>query len=230
MTGNEKKIILILVISGIIAIIGAQIYKTATVFKYEDHLDEVLISVDDNHLTLREFGYYIYITEEFVQKQAVLYDPADPLHWWNTHFSAGPNSQFVSELAMKTAINTYLSHAIYSDGAHMAGITLNSSEEETVRLEANDIYQKMSPAQLKKTGLDESLIYLALYRKTLAAKYAGDLAVSTDFSGFDDNPCKLLSGDGDYFQSVILPQHNVEINEKLMKNIKIGRITVNSSS
>lgn len=179
-------------------------------------------------MTLREFGYYIYITEEFVQKQAVLYDPADPLHWWNTHFSAGLDSQFVSELAMKTAINTYLSHAIYSEGAHMAGITLDSSEEESARLEANDVFQKMNAEQLKKTGLDGSLIYLAIYRQKLATKYAGDLSVSTDFSGFDDDPGKLLSGDGDYFQSVILPQHNVEINEKLIKNIKIGRITVNS--
>ena len=89
MAGNEKKIIIILAISGIIAIIGAQIYKIATAFHYEDHLDEAIISVDGDDLTLREFGYYIYTTEEFVQKQAVLYDSEDPLHWWNTHFSAG---------------------------------------------------------------------------------------------------------------------------------------------
>ncbi len=229
MSGNEKKIIIILIITSIIAIIGAQIYKAATVFKYEGHLDEVIISVDDNSLTLREFGYYIYTTEEFVQKQAVIYDPEDPLHWWNTHFSAGLDSQFVSELAMKTAINTYLSHAIYYAEAQKAGMALSSSEEEAAQSEADEMYQKMSPLQLKKTGLNESLIYFALCRKKLASKYAEDLATNIDFSGYEDDLGSLLSGDGDYFQNVILPQHNVVINEKLMKNIKIGRITVNNT-
>ena len=230
MAGNEKKIIIILAISSIIAIIGAQIYKTSTAFRYEDHLDDVIINVDGEALTLREFGYYIYTTEEFVQKQAVLYDPEDHLHWWNTHFSAGLNSQFVSELAMKTAINTYLSHVIYCSEAQREGIALNSSEEETARIEANEIYKKMSAAKLEKTGLDEALIYEAVCRKELAAKYARNLALTTDFSGYESDPGVLLGGDGDYFQSVILPQHEVVINEKLMKNLKMGRITVNMES
>ena len=228
MAGNEKKIIIILAISGIIAIIGAQIYKIATAFHYEDHLDEAIISVDGDDLTLREFGYYIYTTEEFVQKQAVLYDSEDPLHWWNTHFSAGLDSQFVSELAMKTAVNTCLSHMIYYNEAHTEGITLNSSEEETSRIEASEIYQKMSATNLEITGLDEELINSVIYRRNLAAKYAKKLAQSTDFSGFEAEPGTLLSGDGDYFQSVILPRHKVVINKKLMKKLKIGRITVNN--
>ena len=56
--------------------------------------------------------------------KALLYDPEDPLHWWNTHFSAGLDSQFISELAMKTAINTYLSHIIYNNEAQRAGMAL----------------------------------------------------------------------------------------------------------
>ncbi len=230
MTKNEKKIIIIVAIVSVIAIIGAQIYKTVTAFHYEDHLDEVLISVDGDTLTLREFGYYIYTTEEFVQKQALIYDPEDHLHWWNTHFSAGLDSQFVSELAMKTAINTYLSHEIYYSEAHEEGTELTSSEEEAAKAEAKELYQKMSAIQLERTGLNEALIYSAICRQKLAAKYAGYLALGIDFSGYEDEPSALLSGDGDYFQSVILPQHKVEINEKLMKNLKMGRITVNIDS
>ncbi len=228
MSKNEKKIIIIVAVICIIAIIGAQIDKTARAFHYEDHLDEVIISVDDEALTLREFGYYIYTTEEFVQKQAVLYDPEDHLHWWNTHFSAGLDSQYISELAMKTAINTYLSHAIYSNEAHRERITLSSSEEEAAGTEAKETYQKMSASQLERTGLDEALIYSAICRRGLAAKYARNLALSIDFSGYEDDPSVLLSGDGEYFQSVILPQHKVVINEELMKNLKMGRITVNN--
>lgn len=228
MAGNEKKIIIILAIASIIAIIGAQIYRTAMAFHYKDHLDEVLISVDGDALTLREFGYYIYTTEEFVQKQAVLYDPEDPLHWWNTHFSAGPDSQFVSELAMKTAINTCLSHIIYCREAQLSGIALNSKEEENASTEASEMYKKIGASNREITGLDEALIHSAVYRRVLAAKYAEHLALSTDFSGYEDEPGVLLSGDGDYFQNVILPRHEVVINEKLMKHIKLGRITVNN--
>lgn len=225
---NSIKIIIILTITSIIAIIGAQIYRTSKVFHYEDHLDDVLISVDGTDLSLREFGYYIYITEEFVQKQAVLYDPEDHLHWWNTHFSAGLDSQFVSELAMKTAVNTCLSHVIYFNEANKSGITLTSSEEESAGNEADEMYKKMSAFNRERTGLHENLIYSAIYRRELAAKYAGYLAISIDFSGYKDEPGALLSGDGEYFQSVILPQHKVVINEKLMKNLKMGRITVNN--
>ena len=225
MAGNEKKIIIVLAITSIIAIIGAQIYRTATAFHYEDHLDEVVISVDSNDLTLREFGYYIYTTEEFVQKQALLYDPEDPLHWWNTHFSAGLDSQFVSELAMKTAINTYLSHIIYYNEAQRAGMTLNTSEEETAFKEATELYSKMSDLNRERTGLDEVLIYSVIRRRVLAAKYAGRLALNMDISGFEDDPSVLLGGDGDYFQNVILPQHTVVKNEKLMKHLKMGRVT-----
>ena len=48
------------------------------------------------------------------------------------------------------------------------------------------------------------------------------------YSGFDGEPGALLAGDGDYFQNVILPQHTVVKNEKLIKYLKIGRITVNN--
>ncbi len=228
MAGNEKKIIIVLAITSIIAIIGAQIYRTATAFHYEDYLDEVVISVDGNDLTLREFGYYIYTTEEFVQKQALLYDPEDPLHWWNTHFSAGLDSQFISELAMKTAINTYLSHIIYYNEAQRAGMALNTSQEETAFKEATELYSKMSDFNRERTGLNEVLIYSVIRRRDLGAKYAEYLALNMDFSGFDDEPGTLLAGDGDYFQNVILPQHTVVKNEKLIKHLKIGRITVNN--
>ena len=69
--------------------------------------------IDDTDITLREFGYYIYEVEEFVQRQALLYDPENPKHWWNTHFSAGMDSQFVCDYAKKVAVNICVSDEIY---------------------------------------------------------------------------------------------------------------------
>ena len=113
MKRSVKRAVIGIIIFNCILIVAAICGKILSRFDYEDHLDDVVITVDDTDITLREFGYYIYEIEVFVQKQALLYDPENPKHWWNTHFSAGMDSQFVCDYAKKVAINTCISEEIY---------------------------------------------------------------------------------------------------------------------
>ncbi len=99
-----KKTIIAIILANCFLILAAICGKILSRFDYEDHLDEAVVSVDDASITLREFGYYIYEVEAFVQNQALLYDPENPKLWWNTHFSAGLDSQFVCDYAKKVAI------------------------------------------------------------------------------------------------------------------------------
>ena len=230
MSKSEKKFILILIVVVAAALAGnagTLIYKKVTTFNYKDHLDEVIISVDNSDLTLREFGYYIYMIEDTVQDQAHLYDPKNPLRWWNTHFSAGLDSQYVSEYARKSAVNTCLSHEIYYKEALAEGIDLTPEEKEAAEKAASDLCAGMTEIQLERTGLTEDIIYNLRYKQELAAKYARSLAERVDFSVYEDGPEVELSGNGDFFQDVVLPRHQVSINNDLVDNVNMGRVTVN---
>ena len=227
MSKSEKKFILILIVVVAAALAGTLIYKKVTTFNYKDHLDEVIISVDNSELTLREFGYYIYMVEDMVQDQAKVYDPDNPLHWWNTHFSAGPDSQYVSEYAKKTAVNTYLSHEIYYKEALAEGLELSPEEETAAEKAAADMYDGLTKIQLERTGLTKEIIYDLRNKQELAAKFARGLVEKVDLSGYENGPDVELSGNGEFFQDVILPRHTVVINDELVDNINMGRITVN---
>lgn len=198
-----------------------------SIFHYEKHLDEPLITVDDTEITLREFGYYIYEIEAFVQNQALLYDPENPKHWWNTHFSAGMDSQFVCDLAKKVAINTCILEEIYSKKAASEGITLDILEDKQALDEAIAIYNSMNSEQLKRTGLDETIIIEMRKKHALALKYSDHLANSLSFTGYSEEPEKLLGWDGAYFLGEILPEHKIEMNDKVLDKITLGKITVN---
>ena len=158
MRRSVKRAIIIILIANVILIVAAICGKILCRFIYEDHLDEPLITVDDTEITLREFGYYIYEIEEFVQNQALLYDPENPKHWWNTHFSAGMDSQFVCDYAKKVAVNTCISDEIYYKRALLEAVALSSAEEKQAMVEAKMIFSGMTRDQLARTGLDENIL------------------------------------------------------------------------
>ena len=227
MKRSDKRAIKIILIANVILIVAAICGRILSRFVYEDHLDEPLITVDDTEITLREFGYYIYEVEEYVQNQALLYDPENPKHWWNTHFSAGMDSQFVCDYAKKVAVNTCISDEIYYKRALSEGVVLSSAEEKQAMVEAKMIYSGMTGDQLARTGLDENILTNMRIKQALAKKYSGNLAKTQSFVGYSEEPEKLVNWDGAYYQEKILPEHTVKTNDKVLNRITLGKITVN---
>ena len=183
--------------------------------------------MDDTDITLREFGYYIYQVEEFVQRQALLYDPENPKQWWNTHFSAGMDSQFVCDYAKKVAVNLCISDEIYYKRAVSSGMVLDSNEEQQAADEARKVYRGLTTAVISKIGLNEDAFVNLRVKHALASKYAESLSKSLDFSGYSGETAELLNWDGAYYQDKILPEHVVTTNEELLEKITLGKITVN---
>lgn len=230
MNRTGKRAIITIILINIALVAFAICGKLLSRFDYEDHLDEMVISIDDNAVTLREFGYYIYEIEAFVQNQALLYDPENPKHWWNTHFSAGVDSQFVCDYAKKVAINTCIMDEIYSQEAMAAGIVLSSEEEAKAESEAREMLSGMKKEQLEATGLSGELILKIKKKHTLASKYAQYLVENRDLTGYSSAlqaRQELVNWDGEYYQEEILPNHTVTMNDKVLNKITLGRITVN---
>lgn len=132
MNKSVRKAVVAIIIVNVFLIVIAVCGHILGKFNYSDHLDEEVITVDDKDITLREFGYYIYEVEAFVQNQALLYDPENPGLWWNTHFSAGMDSQFVCDYAKRVAINMCIADEIYYRQALSQGLSLTSNEEAQV--------------------------------------------------------------------------------------------------
>ena len=228
----KKAIIAIITTVSVIIVTGLLItlilfVKKLNRFEYKDHLDETVITVDGENITLREFGYYVYQIEEYTQEQAIVYNPDNPGEWWNTHFSSGADSQFICDYAKDVAINLCIEDEIFYEEALSRGLELNEDGEAKVRVDASDMINKMDSKQMSTTGLDEAIILEMTKKQLLSATYAEFLVNTADFYEYEEDPYNLINWDGDYYQEEILPNHSVQINNELMDKIKFGKITVN---
>jgi hypothetical protein len=227
MRESGKRAVTVIIIANLLLIsigIGGHVLGR---FDYSDHLDEVVITVDETGITLREFGYYIFQVESFVQKQALLYDPENPGHWWNTHFSAGLDSQFVCDLAKKTAINSCVAEEIYYREALNLGLVLSTGEEAQVMDDSKEMINNMELQQIMATGLDEEIIFDMTGKHALASKYAMILMGEIDPAIYPGEAARLVNWDGAFYLEEVLPRHKVKTNDRVLDKITLGKITVN---
>ncbi|MBP5265545.1 MAG: hypothetical protein J6Z06_01835, partial [Lachnospiraceae bacterium] len=180
-----------------------------------------------SEVSLREFGCYIYDVEAYIQEQALIYDAENPTLWWNTHFSAGPDSAFISDYAKRSALDMCACTEIYVAEANQKDIALDASEEAQATSEAEAMYTGMSVEQRKSTGLTLNDVTAVKKKRALAAKYVTYLSANTDFTGYPGTPQQELNWDGSCYKQFIMPLHTVKENEKLLEHITFGTITVN---
>lgn len=224
---NSVCILLLVIGAVLIYCILGSLYMHRNKFVYEENLDETVLTVDDRQVTLREFGYYIYEVEQFVNEQAIAYDASHPLEYWNKHFRVGRIGAFVSVLARDEAYSLCICDMIYEDMAARQGYSLSKEEQDEAAAEADKMYRKMSDWQLSKTGLTREIMEQIKCRKKLIAKFAKDYVRSIDFTGYEGYREELISAGGKYYEKQILPQHKVKYNENIKNGLKFGRITVN---
>ena len=232
MKDELKKNVRILI--GVIVIIlllafSSVLFRQNNKFAYANFLDEQVISFEGESITLREFGYYVYELEDFTQKQALKYHPSDPLDYWNTHFSAGTDSRFVSEMARDTAVNRCLSDLVYAQMAKEAGFTLPGEEKEKIDSEAKQWYDALDAEQKQILGISPETVHRIVSRAHLAKAYAYEYSSVADLTGYSGKVTELLSGGGEYFNDKLLTRYEVKQNRELIDELPFGRITVNRS-
>lgn len=196
-------------------------------FRYEDHLNDIVVSIDEQTITLKEFGYYIYEMEAYFQNQAIVYNPDDPNDYWNTHFSIGVDSAFIYNYAWKYAINNCVCDVIYENMAQKENYVLTTEEQEMARENANEIYGEMSEVQKQNICISLEDIIKVQERKLLVEHFVIDYAKQVDTSNYTGNLIQQLSANGEYFQKYILANHDVVYNDDIESKIRMGKITVN---
>lgn len=227
----------------ILAVILRYIKIKENTFVYKDHLDDIILTVeykaspsgagtlsgDERVITvsLREYGFYIFDVEGFIQRQALIYDEEDPTLYWKTHYSAGGNSNFMNNYASQIAVGTCLQDIVYYQMAMAEGFSLPEEDATELTKSAEITWKGMSGEQREVLGIDYEMVLRAKERRTIAKAYALVYAKTHNVSGFGGAPEEVLSYDGSFFKQIILPDFSVKYNEDVLDKINMGHVTVN---
>lgn len=223
---RKALIILLAIVTIVLTLLGLDEWrKKQNKFVYEEHLDDVVLTVDDRALTLRELSYYVYNVEMTIDKQARIYNPEDPLDYWNTYFNSGVEGGYISEMALDIVLESCVCDLIYEDMARANEYELTDEEKENAGKKAEVLFAKLSEQQTRKTGLTPELIKEAIEREALVVKFASEYFEEIDFTGYSGYREELVSYAGDYYKNEILPQHKVEYEHRIVNELSIGRIT-----
>lgn len=218
--------VIMLILVGLLIVLGLDEWqKKKNKFVYEESLDEVVITVDERQVTLRQLSYYVYYVEREIDKQARIYNREDPLDYWNTYFNSGLKAGYISEMAEDAILGSCVCDMIYEQMAIDSGYELTSEEKEETGQQAERIYATLSQMQKDRTGLTTEIIDQVLQRKALVVKFASEYFESVDFSGYSGYREELVSYAGEYYQKEILPLHDVNYNQNIVAEWKIGRVT-----
>lgn len=217
--------ICVVLIAAILAILI--VFNKSKDFVYNKHLDEAVISIDDENITLKDFSYYIYIVEKQINDMAIKYNPDDPNDFWNTHFKNSLDSVFTRDYAKQLAKDLCEYDYIMEKETAIHNIYVTESEKESIKADAKDTYDDFSQKAKDNTRLSEEDIYNILCRRKLVEKYAVRVAQQVKSDGFAGDSASLLDYDGEYYKEIIKSKYNVTENNKLLDKITMGRVTVN---
>ncbi|MBP9997207.1 MAG: hypothetical protein KBT19_08110 [Lachnospiraceae bacterium] len=196
--------------------------KASKNYTYSEHLDETVMTINGTDITLKEMSYYIARSEEIIQDMAVKYNPADPMDFWKTHFSAGTDSQFTDAYAKSQAEEMCIYCMIMDNEANQNGLALSEDDKQLAADEAEQMFGQLSKGALDNTRLDLETICKLKEKEQVARNYVLLLADTKNISADE------LDYHGDYYLNTIRPAYDVQINGAVWNPVKLGKITVNT--
>ena len=196
--------------------------REKNIFVYEEHLNDIVVTVGNQPVTLREFGYYIFKMEKQVQEQALIYNSKDPMDYWNTHLSASLDSGYIFEYAWDYALADCICDLTFSQRAQEEGYSLSEDGYRQAKTQAKELYKMLSSEQIEKTGLTIDLLIMIEERRLLVQSYTNSFMEENELSGYVDNIMECISGNN----SMVM-ESEVVCNEDMKNNIRMGTITVN---
>lgn len=226
---NQKRynqIAIIIFFICILLLVGYAFYskwqREENIFVYEEHLNDTVVTVNNQAITLREFGYYIVKMEKNVQEKALIYNDKDPMEYWNVHLSAGLDSGYMFEYAWNYALADCVCDLIFAQKAQEEGYSLSENGYKQAKIQAEELYTMLSTEQIEKTGLTIELLTMVEERRLLVQSYTNSFIDENELSIYVDNIMECISGNN----SMVMTSE-VICNEDMKNNIRMGTITVN---
>ena len=191
--------------------LGARHYSTIQPIVYEEHLDDVAVTVDGDELTLRDLSFYVLYEEQTIESEALVYNKSNTRDFWKLH----ANGIFFKFAAKKYVMDMAVHDYLFYREAQNSGMTLSRDEEAALEDSYNDFLDDLF-LQQKDSGIyDEAQIHDTMERIVYAEKYRAYIAdcEGTTYAGY---------GYDGYDYGEYLKDHTVKVNDLIWKRIAIG--------
>ncbi len=207
---------------GILMCVGIIVYALITMgdgrgpLKYNEHLDDVVVTIDGEDVTFRDLAFYILFEERKVEEHAKVYNADYTKDFWNLY----TNETFIQIASKDVVIDMAIHDHLFYQLAKAEGMNTLSAEEETeLSYAINDFWEDLLDVQWEKLPCDEETINEQIRLAAIAEKYQNYLAAQK-------GPSQAAYKYDGYSYGQIRDEHSVKINKKLWDKFVLGDITL----
>jgi hypothetical protein len=214
---DRQKIRLSIVIVALIialAAVASDSSRRRDYLVYADSLDQEVVRVDDQPLTLRDMAFYVAYEEQLVEQEAKIYDLDDPSIYWKKRLGG----QFIRVAAKQTAVDMAVHDEILYRQAVEEELALDEEEQQELANSQYDFWSDLSEQQRAALGVSKEEMDEAVAKAALAQKQEWILA------GMNGEEESAYEVEGDSYEEM-KEEHQVVINDAVWDRIFFGEIT-----
>lgn len=215
----KQKFKFTIILLGIVAALGIlsfREYQSRQDLVFANSLDEVVLTVDGQELTLRDMAFYIAYQEGKIEKEARIYNPEDTDEYWNLY----TNSTFMREAGKQAVLDMAVHDEIFYQMAVEEGMQLSEKEEEYLANDRYDFWSDLEEEQRTELGVSEDELAESMRKIALAEKYQYLLAEMKQKNADD------YTFWGQAYEK-LLEEHEYTVEEKVWEKVPFGGVTVN---
>lgn len=187
-------------------------------FKVKEHLNEVILTINDTEFTLEDIGYYIANGEAAVEAQALVYSPDDPQKYWNKH----TNGIFIKVQAKENVMDNFTRDCLLAVAAKDKNISLSDDEKQQCQAAAESAYEQLNSYQCEGTGITVETLSDAMQNAYLGEKYVEYRLENDGTSEYTTDDWKL---DGLCYNG-LMSEYKIKVNDELWEKVDFGNITI----
>lgn len=185
-------------------------------FSYVDSLDDTVLTVEKEEVSLKEISYYILVAETNYNEAANIYNEDNPHAFWNIKLKW----KFFRNMAKQSVLDACTRDNIYYQQALKEGYILKEEALEEIKDKALEEISKMTDQQMELTGYQMSDMVNVLTKIAYAREYTGNLMAE----GYTEQE---LDTDGSKYKE-IKKDYYVQVNQKIWRNITLGKVMINN--
>ena len=184
---------------------------------YKDHLDDVVVQVNDQKLTLKDAAYYVAYEEKTVEEQAVVYDSDNTNKYWNLHI----DGEFVRVAASNAVVNLLIHDEIFYEMAVDDGIELTQEDIDAYENSESDFWSDLTDWQREQLGISEEELDSEMEKIALADKY------QSIYAQMHQKEYEAYNFNGEAYEA-LLSEHEYSVNEKVWDRVEFGSVTLDN--
>lgn len=208
--------IVVLVVSAVIWLSKLDIQKKKGLV-YKESLDEVVATVEDTDITLRDFAVYVAYQEQEVDASAKIYDKENPQKYWGLH----TNGTFIKFQARNEAMSMAIHDRLFYLLSKELDISLTEEEHNIVKNNTMDFWSDLLD--------DEKQLVLGIFYEDVQ-RTMEQIALAEKcqhiYAEMDGLQMEDYDFAGEEYQE-FSKDYKIKVYDQVLEQLNFGRITLN---